>query len=139
MRPSRSVNILGLILLGWNLMGLVAFILQYDADLSTLAKDDPYTAQIFAQMPGWAWAAYAVAVSAGTLGATLLLMRKAAAVGLFLLSVIAVIVQFGYSFLGTDLLAVKGAATAIFPAIIFAIAVAQTAYARHLRAKGILR
>ena len=102
MRPSRSFNILGLILLGWNLMGLAAFILQYSTDLATLAKNDPYTAQIFAQMPGWTWAAYAVAVGAGTLGATLLLMRKAAAVGLFLLSVIAVIVQFGYSLLGTD-------------------------------------
>lgn len=139
MRPSRSFHIIGLILLGWNLMGLAAFILQYSADPATLAKDDPYTARILAQMPGWAWTAYAVAVSGGTLGATLLLMRKAAAAGLFLLSVIAVIVQFGYSFLGTDLLAMKGATAAIFPAIILAIAVAQTAYARNLAAKGILR
>lgn len=138
MRPSRSFHIIGLILLGWNLMGLAAFILQYSADLATLAKDDPYTARIFAQMPGWAWTAYAVAVGGGTMGATLLLMRKAAAVGLFLLSLISVIVQFGYSFLGTDLLAVKSATAAIFPAIILAIAVAQTVYARHLKTKGIL-
>ena len=138
MRPSRSFHIIGLILLGWNLMGLAAFILQYSADLATLAKDDPYTARIFVQMPGWAWTAYAVAVGGGTMGATLLLMRKAAAVGLFLLSLISVIVQFGYSFLGTDLLAVKSATAAIFPAIILAIAVAQTVYARHLKTKGIL-
>lgn len=139
MSTSRSFTIIALVLLLWNLIGVAAFAMQYTADLEALAKSDPYTARIFAGMPGWAWAAYAVAVGAGTLGAMLLLMRKAAAVGLFLLSVIAVLVQFGYSFLGTDLLAVKGAGAAVFPAVILAIAVGQWLYARRCRVKGVLR
>lgn len=139
MTASRSFTIIGLLLLGWNLMGLIAFIMQYTADLDALARQDPYTARIFAAMPGWAWAAYAVAVCAGTLGATLLLLRKAAAVPLFLVSMIAVIAQFSYSFLGTDLLTVKGAPATIFPAFICAVAVAQLLYARRLKSKGALK
>ncbi|AMK18374.1 MULTISPECIES: hypothetical protein [Sphingobium] len=139
MSTSRSFTIMALVLLLWNLIGAAAFVMQYTADLKALAKSDPYTARIFAGMPGWAWGAYALAVGAGAAGAVLLLMRKAAAVGLFLLSVIAVAVQFGYSFLGTDLLAVKGAGAAVFPAVILAIAVGQWLYARGCRAKGILR
>jgi len=139
MSTSRSFMIIGLALLLWNLIGVAAFIMQYTADLTTLAKSDAYTARIFAEMPGWAWAAYAVAVGAGTLGAVMLLMRRAVAVPLFGLSVIGVAVQFGYSFFGTDLLTVKGAGAAIFPAVILAVAVGQMLYAGRKRAKGLLR
>ncbi|WP_375194924.1 sugar transporter [Sphingobium sp.] len=139
MTAPRSVSAIGIILLFWNMIGVAAFIMQYSADLNQLAKTDAYTARIFAQMPGWAWTAYGVAVGAGTLGAILLLFRKAAAAPVFLLSVIAVIAQFGYSFLGTDLLAVKGATAAIFPAVILVIAVFQWRYARSLTARGMLR
>ena len=139
MTATRSFTIIAVILLLWNMIGMAAFIMQYTADLSALARTDPYTARIFAQMPGWVWIAYAVAVGAGTLGAILLLLRKAAAVWPFLASVIAIVVQFGYSFLGTDMLAVKGPTTMIFPAVILLIAVAQLLYARSLAAKGVLR
>lgn len=139
MTASRSFRAIGILLLLWNLMGMAAFIMQYSADLNQLAKTDPYTARIFASMPGWVWAAYAVAVGAGTLGAILLLLRKATAAPLFLLSIIAVIVQFGYSFLHTDLLAVKGPTATIFPAVILIVALFQWRYARGLIAKGILR
>lgn len=138
MTAPRSFLATGIVLLLWNLMGMAAFITQYSADLTRLAKTDPYTANIFATMPGWAWAAYAIAVGAGTLGATLLLLRKAAAAPLFLLSIIGVIVQFGYSFLHTDLLAVKGITAALFPAVILIVAIFQWRYARSLIAKDIL-
>lgn len=139
MSTSRSFKFIAIGLLIWNLIGVAAFAMQYGADLATLAESDPYTARIFAEMPDWAWAAYAVAVGAGTAGAMLLLLRKAAAVALFALSMVAVVVQFGYSFLGTDLWTVKGAAAAVFPAVIFAIAVGQWLYSIRLRARGVLR
>ncbi|KEQ52694.1 hypothetical protein [Sphingobium chlorophenolicum] len=139
MTARRSFRTIGILLLLWNLIGVAAFIMQYSADLSQLTKTDPYTARIFAAMPDWVWATYAVAVGAGTLGAILLLLRKAAAAPLFLLSIVAVIIQFGYSFLRTDLLAVKGFTAAIFPAVILFIALFQWRYARRLIAKGVLR
>ncbi|WP_313809229.1 sugar transporter [Sphingobium sp.] len=138
MTAPRSFLGIGIILLLWNLMGVAAFIMQYTADLNQLARADPYAAKIFASMPGWTWAVYAIAVGAGTLGAILLLLRKAAAAPLFLLSIAAVIVQFGYSFTRTDLLAVKGVTATIFPAVILIIAIVQWWYARKLISRGIV-
>ncbi|MBB5986099.1 sugar transporter [Sphingobium lignivorans] len=123
----------------WNLLGCAAFVMQSTMDLDALAATDPVQAQIWATMPAWAWAAYLVAVAAGTLGAIALLMRSRLAVLLSLLCVAAVLVQFGYAFLGTDLLALKGPSSAIFPAIIVLLAIAQWIYARWLRRRGALR
>ncbi|GBH29930.1 sugar transporter [Sphingobium xenophagum] len=139
MNMPRYFIVIAIVLLLWNLMGLAAFAMQYTADLTELAKSDPVTAQAFAAMPAWVWIAYAIAVGAGTLGAILLLMKKAAAASLFLLSLIAVVVQFGYTFLGTDLLAVKGPSVIAFPAFIMVMAVVQLLYARHLVGKAMLR
>jgi len=91
-------------------------------------------------MPVWLWVVYAVAVGAGTLGAILLLMKKAAAATLFLVSLIAVLVQFGYTLGATDLVAQKGLVVAAgFPAFIVVVAVVQLVYARSMVAKGALR
>jgi hypothetical protein len=140
MPASRSVTIIGVILLLWGLTGIMFFTLQYTADLAELAKTDPVTARIFGAMPGWVWIVYAIAVATGTLGSIALLKRKAIAALLYLISVICVVIQFGYSFLGTDLIAVKGwfVATA-FPAFIFAVALFEWLYARSLVAKRVLR
>lgn len=126
-------------LLFWSLMGDAAYLMQVSADLDELAKTDPYTADAFRQMPTWAWAAYAVAVWVGTAGAIALLMRRKVAWGLFAISLAAVIVQFGWSFLGTDLLAVKGLGAAIFPLFIAAIALFATLYSRAKADDGTLK
>lgn len=140
MATSRSVTIIGIILLLWGLIGIAAFTLQYSMDLDALARTDPAGARAFALMPAWVWIVYAIAVATGTLGAIALLLRKAIASFLFLISLACVIVQFGFTFLGTDLLADKGWAVAIpFPAFVIAVAVFEWLYARSLVAKGVLR
>lgn len=140
MTAPRFFLMFALLLLLWNLMGVAAFVLQYTADLDELARTDPTTARAFAMMPGWGWAVYGVAVGAGTLGAIALLMKKAAAATLFLLSLVAVLIQFGYTLLGTDLIAVKGlAGAAAFPAFVILIAIVQLLYARSLVGRGFLR
>ncbi len=140
MATSRSVTIIGVILLLWGLIGIAAFTLQYSMDIDALARTDPAGARAFALMPAWVWIVYAIAVATGTLGAIALLLRKAIAAFLFLLSLVCVIVQFGFTFLGTDLLADKGWAVAIpFPAFVIAVAVFEWLYARSLVAKGVLR
>jgi hypothetical protein len=123
----------------WTLMGCAAFIMQSMQDVAELAKTDPYQAKIWAAMPMWAWISYAVAVAAGTLGALALLTRRRVAVMLSLLCVIAVLIQFSYTFFMTDLLAVKGFSTTIFPLVIIVLAIAQLLYARALSSKGALR
>jgi len=127
-----------LLFLLWNLIGCAMFAMQSTQDLDALAATDPLQAQIWRAMPGWAWIAYLVAVAAGTLGALALLLRRRIAVPLALLCVIAVLVQFGYTVLLTDLLALRGAGTLILPAFIIAIAIVQWLYARALAGRGAL-
>jgi hypothetical protein len=121
-------------------MGVAAFVMQYTMDLGKLAATDPVGARIFAAMPGWLWAVYGVAVGAGTLGALLLLARSKLSTSLFLVSLIAVLVQFGYTLGATDLIAQKGVVVAAgFPAFVILMAFVQFFYARSLGAKGALR
>ena len=126
-----SNTIIPIAFLIWNLIGVAALGTQWNMDLDELAMQDPYQAEMFAQMPTWAWAAYAIAVSSGFIGALLLVFGKKLCIAFFLLSLTAVLVQFGYAFLMTDLLAVKGVMAAAFPAVIIVLAIVQYLYARN--------
>ena len=128
-----------LIFLLWTCLGVFAFVMQSSQDLVGLAKTDPLQAKIWSDMPQWAWISYAIAVGAGLAGAIALLLKRGIAVWLSAICVVAVIVQFSYTFLLTDLLAQRGWSTALFPLFILAMAIAQLLYARSLKAKGALR
>lgn len=131
--------IIAVALLLWNIMGDIAFLMQINMDTGQLAKSDPYTASIFEAMPSWVWAAYGIAVFGATLGSIALLMKRKLAVPLYILSLVAVVVQFSYSFLGTDLIAVKGWSATLFPIMIVAIAVLALCYAWAARKRGVLK
>lgn len=137
--PPKSFYAVAIAALLWNLMGDAAYLMQVTMDLGALAKTDPHSARLLAEMPPWTWAAFAIAVWGATLATILMLMRRALAVPLYALSLLAIIVQFSYSFLGTDLLAVKGWGAAAFPALILVLGVAQFLYARSMVVKGVLR
>ncbi|MES2096332.1 MAG: hypothetical protein V4459_06205 [Pseudomonadota bacterium] len=73
----------------------------------------------------------------GLLGGLALLLRERRSIILFWISLVGVIVMFGYAFAATDLLAHKGAAQTIpFPAFIAAIAVFQIWFASMAAKKG---
>jgi hypothetical protein len=135
----RKFWIIAVLILLWNLIGDAVYLMQASADIDEIAARDPVQAQAFREMPGWAWGAYAVAVTSGTLGAILLLLRRGWAWALFAMSFAAVVIQFGWSFLGFDMLGTKGPSSAIFPLVIVGIALASTIYARRKRADGTLR
>jgi len=137
--PSRRFWIIAALILLWNLAGVFAWYSQSHADLAAMASTDPVTARIWQAMPGWAWAAYAIATWAGTAGAIALLARRRFAAHFFVLSLAGVIAQFGWTFLGTDILATKGASTTLFPAVIAAIALAEIAWSCRQSAAGNLR
>jgi hypothetical protein len=82
---------IGAIALIWNAMGVVNFIMQMNA--AAVAAMPETQRAIIQDRPVWATAAFALAVFGGALGCVLLLLRKAAATYLFILSLIGVIVQ----------------------------------------------
>jgi hypothetical protein len=127
----------GIASLVWNLFGVAAFIMQAtmsDEALSSLPKEQQ---ELWRDMGLATWMAYAIAVGCGTLGAVGVIMRRKWAVLVFLVSLAAIAVQFSYPLgyaLGADMMHLM-----IFPAFIFAVAIAQWLLARNWRDKGWLQ
>lgn len=138
-QPGKAPIWPAILFLLWNLMGIAAFTMQSTMNLAELAKTDPVQARIWAAMPTWAWICYGVGVTAGTLSAIALLLRHKVAIWLQMVAIVTIIGQFSYTFLGTDLLSLKGYGTTIFPLVIFVLAIIQFVYARSMGAKGLLR
>ncbi|HYI41078.1 MAG TPA: hypothetical protein VE053_12245 [Allosphingosinicella sp.] len=106
----------------WAAMGCYAYLTQVSMDSAALAQLPAEQREIWAAMPGWAVGAYAVAVWAGLLGALGLLLRRTWARLAYAASLLAVIVQFGWTFLATSILTTMGPSAAAFPAFILVVA-----------------
>lgn len=118
----RWALIVSIVLLLWSLMGLWAFYSQSTMTPEAMATLPKEQQDIWNAMPQWLWWDYAIAVIAGFAGAVGLLLRKAWAQWAWGLSLIAVVVQFGYVFAATPMLATIGPGAIAFPAFIIAVA-----------------
>lgn len=96
-KPPIWFWILSAIALIWNAMGVNAYLQQaYNTEVYRGMYSEEQL-EIAANMPAWITAAFAIAVFSGALAAIGLLLRKSWSVKLWLLSLIAVIVQMGYT------------------------------------------
>jgi hypothetical protein len=121
----------------WMLFGVMAWVMDLMTDEAGLAKLSEAQRQLYAARPQWLFVVYGVAIFSGLAGAIGLLLRKSWASMLFGVSLAAIIVQFGYTFLGMHAVQVLGAAAAIpFPLVIFLIGVALLWFARRSRKLG---
>ncbi|MGA9583597.1 MAG: hypothetical protein WBR13_16680 [Allosphingosinicella sp.] len=123
----------------WEAMGCYAYVTQVSMDSAALARLPAEQRDIWAAMPGWAVGAYAVAVWAGLLGAIGLLLRRSWAKLAFAASLIAVIVQFGWTFLATPILDTMGASAAVFPLFILIVAALLLWFSGMAAKRGWLR
>lgn len=134
-RPGWFILLLGMLIL-WGVAGCTAFFAHvfYGPSIDPNATD--WDRAYFDALPGWfAWD-YGLAVGAGLAGSLAMLLRSRLAWVLYVLSLIAVLVQFGYVFAATDLMAHKGAmATLPFPLFIVAMAVLQLWLASYAHRK----
>lgn len=120
----------------WNLIGLLFYYTTVTMSPETLATFPENQQAFFNNMPSWATAAYAIAVTAGVVGSVLLLLRKAWAVAAFALSLLGILVQNLHAFAIANGLDVFGAAGAVLPAIVIAIAIGLVLYARVAKRNG---
>ena len=74
----------------WNVMGVINYFMQMDAD--TLATYPESHRAIVEGRPAWATGAFAIAVFGGAVGCLLLLLRKSTSYYLFIASLLGVIV-----------------------------------------------
>ena len=82
---------IGAVALIWNVMGVINFFVQMNAD--ALAAMPELHRAIVEGRPAWATGGFAIAVFSGALGCFLLLLRKSAAYYLFIASLLGMIVQ----------------------------------------------
>lgn len=137
--PRRSptwFNVVSVVLLLWALAGCYACVQQFRLGADAVGPASDYDRALYASLPVWYNAVYAVAVGCGLLDAIALLARSVLAVPLTTLSLIGVVIQFGWLFATSDIAAVKGVSTAIFPLVIVVVAALSVWLARHARARG---
>lgn len=115
--------ILAVLLLVWNLLGVMAYLMQVTMSPEVIAALPEAERQIYENTPAWATAAFAVAVNCGTLGCLLLLLKRNLG-GLFLrLSLAGVLVQMYHAFFVANSFEVFGPGGIVMPVLVIIIAV----------------
>ena len=113
------VAVLGLL---WELFG-VAMYLMHVGVLPNSQEMSEAERSLMESSPLWVTGLFAIGVFGGALGTLGLLLRRRWARPLLILSLVAVILQFGGWLLMTDALAVVGPSVFVMPAIIVAVAI----------------
>ena len=130
-KPTVSYWIIAVIALIWYIMGVMSYLRQVYMTDDMMASMTPEQQELLANTPAWSTGLFAVAVFAGLLGSFLLLMRKKLATPVFLISLIAVLINMGYSFFATNQTEVFGTIDGIvMPIIVIIIAVFLYMYSK---------
>ena len=140
-KPTTGFWVIAVIALLWNLWGVFAYLGQ------TVLLTDEVKALMPAEQvaliestPSWLNIVFAVATVGGALASLLLLMRRKLAVPLFALSLIAVIIQMGYSWFATDAAEIYGAVQGyVLPTIVILFGLFLYMYSKKCAGKGWLR
>lgn len=113
------VAVLGLL---WELFG-VAMYLMHVGVLPNAAEMSDAERSLMESSPIWVTGLFAIGVFGGALGTLGLVLRKGWARPLLILSLIAVILQFGGWLLATDAIALIGPSVFVMPAVIVVVAI----------------
>jgi hypothetical protein len=84
----------------------------------------------------WVTSAFAIATTFGVIASVVLLLRKAAALPLFVVSFVALLIQDLYLFLLSDSLAVFGSSLLVIQGCVFLGGVTWIWYARRAKNRG---
>ena len=121
----------------WTLLGVVAWTMDLLMGPAQLAELPPAQQALYAARPQWVFVLYAVAVFSAFAGAIGLLLRKRWVTTLFLLSLVAIVIQFAYILFGMDAIGLLGPGEALpFPITIILFGVFLLWFARYARRHG---
>ncbi len=139
-KPGFSYWIIGTVALLWNLLGVMAYVMQVSATPEQLAAAyTPEQVELLLAIPAWATSMTAIATTFGVLGSILLLLRRKLSTVVYAISLVALIIQNIYSFGMTETLAVFGTTPLVIQSAVMLIAVFLVWYSRQAGAKGWMR
>ena len=128
--------ILAVILAIWNLMGVMAFIIQMTMTAEQIAALPEKEQMLYQDIPLWVNIAFGCAVFGGALGCIALLFKKAIALPILLISLAGVIVQMFHAFVIANSFEVYGPGGTIMPIMVIIIAVYLVWLANSAKTKG---
>lgn len=135
--PPRWYLIVAVLVTLWMCVGVLAFVMDILTDEAGLAAMSEGQQLLYRSRPQWLLIVFAVATLSGLTGAIGLLMRKVWSVPALLVSLIADMVQVGYTLFGLNAIALLGAAAAVpLPLAIFLIGAAALWFAQHAKSRG---
>jgi len=123
----------------WTAMGVASYLYHVTLSPDGIAALPAGQAKLMNMTPAWVNGAFAIATWGGLLGAIGLLLRRRWARGLFVLSLIALLIQFGWVFLVARSHELIGPSSALFPAIIAALGIILIWFASDAAKRGWLR
>ena len=135
--PPVSFWIVAGLALAWNLIGLFMYYSGVSATSEQLQA--VYTPEQFAAIeatPVWVTSAFAIATTFGVIASIVLLLRKALAFLLFVVSFVALLMQDLYLFLLSDSLAVFGSSLLVIQGSVFVGGIIWIWYASLARNRG---
>lgn len=131
--PASIVSLL------WNVMGVWSFVTNWQMSKTGYAGLPDVQRELWSGMPTWTWVAFACAVGCGLAGAIALLLRKRMAAPLFLISFLAILVQFSWPIFMTDAYSKMGMELVTFPVVLAVVGALQYYGATRAVARGWLK
>ena len=138
-KPTTSFWIIGVLALLWYAFGVLQYLMQAYMTDEALMKLPEAERALYENVPAWVTGAFAIAVFSGLVGCILLLMRKKLATTLFLISMVALLVQQVYNVFLSTAREVYGDTALLFPLLIVVVGAFMIWYSRQMTAKGILK
>jgi hypothetical protein len=115
----------------WNLLGLMAFVMQVTMSEAAMAELPVEQQELYKNMPSWVNIAFGVAVVGGTIGSIGLLLRKKWTFQVFVVSLVGVLAQMSYLFFLSDTIQVMGAASIVMPIGIVVIGIGLIVFSKY--------
>lgn len=138
-RTPWHLLVVGVLAVLWNAMGAFDYLMTETQNEAYMSQFTPEQLEYFYGFPAWVVAFWAIAVWGGVLGAILLLLKKKLAVGVFLVSFLAMVITTIHNFGLSNGLEVMGDPFAlVFSAVIFVVALLLYLYARAMTNRGVL-
>jgi len=132
----RSFMLISAGALVWNLLGVMAYILQVTMSDVALAALPDNERLLYETIPVWATSAFAIAVNGSALGCILLLLKKAWAFPVLVVSLTGVMVQMVHSFFIANSIEVYGPGGMVMPIMVLLISIYLVWFSRNARQKG---
>jgi hypothetical protein len=122
---SKWIRPLAVGFIAWNALGAYACVQQFALRTGGASLTDPFEQALYSHLPLTYDYLFVGAETCGLVGAVLLLLGRSAARAWLGASLIFIILQFGYLFATTDLLAHEGPGATLFPLFVIIMGAIQ--------------